>query len=55
MKWVVAKFTDTKDYSVLPINWLLENNTEKLTTSTIKFCKCTPIRSVTSDDPIVWY
>ncbi|XP_025207839.1 uncharacterized protein LOC112603482 [Melanaphis sacchari] len=50
MKWVVAKFIDTKDYSVLPINWLVENETEKLITSTIKFCKWPPIRSVTSDD-----
>jgi len=50
MKWVVAKFIDTKDYSVLPINWLVENTTEKLITSTIKFCKWPPIRSVTSDD-----
>jgi len=36
MKWVVAKFTDTEDYNVLPINWLVENETEKLATSTIK-------------------
>lgn len=50
MKWVVAKFMDTKDFSVLPINWLVETETEKLATSTIKFCKWPPIRSVNSDD-----
>lgn len=50
IKWVVAKFTDTKDYSVLPINWLVENEKAKLTSSTIKFCKWPPIRTVTSDD-----
>jgi len=50
MKWVVAKFTDTKDFSVLPVNWLVQNKTENLTTSTIKFCKWPPIRSVTSND-----
>ncbi|XP_060857763.1 uncharacterized protein LOC132935284 [Metopolophium dirhodum] len=50
MKWVVAKFTGTKDYSVLPINWLVVNENEKLATSTIKFCKWPPIRTVTSDD-----
>lgn len=50
MKWVVVKFTDTKDYSVLPINWLVENETQKLATCTIKFCKWPPLRTVTSDD-----
>lgn len=49
-KWVVVKFTDTKDYSVLPVNWLVETETEKLTTSNIQFCKWPPVRSVTSDD-----
>lgn len=50
MKWVVAKFMDGKDYSVLPINWLVETNKENLATSTIKFCKWPPVRSVNSDD-----
>jgi len=49
-KWVVVKFSDTKDYSVLPVNWLVETETERLTTSNIKYCKWPPVRSVTSDD-----
>jgi len=50
MKWVVVKFGDTRDYSVLPINWLVETKTERLTTGNIKYCKWPPVRSVTSDD-----
>lgn len=48
MKWVVVKFTETKDCSF--INWLVENETEKLATCTVKFCKWPPLRTVTSDD-----
>lgn len=50
MKWVVAKFIVGKDFSVLPINWLVETEVQKLETSTIRFCKWPPLRSVTSDD-----
>jgi len=50
IKWVVVKFTDTKEFSVLPVNWLVETETERLATSSIKFCKWPPIRSVISDD-----
>lgn len=49
-KWVVVKFTDTKDYSVLPVNWLVETETDRLTASNIKCCIRPPVRYVTSVD-----
>lgn len=38
MAWVVALFPDTKEYSVIPINWIInfEANTE------IKYCQWPP-------------
>lgn len=50
MKWVVVKFIDTREFSVLPTNWLVETDTEQLSNSTIKFCKWPTLRSITSDD-----
>lgn len=47
-KWVVVKFVKTKDFSVSPINWLVETNTNQLSTSIIKCCKW-PQRRMTSD------
>eukprot|EP00102_Acyrthosiphon_pisum_P019148 XP_016656358.1 PREDICTED: uncharacterized protein LOC107882486 [Acyrthosiphon pisum] len=48
-KWVIVIFSPKKDYSVVPINWLIETETEKLSTSTIQHCYWPPIR-VTSTD-----
>lgn len=49
-KWMVVKFIETKDYSVvIPTNWLVETQTNKLTISTVQYCKWPPHR-VTSDD-----
>ncbi|XP_022176724.1 uncharacterized protein LOC111038095 [Myzus persicae] len=48
-KWVVVIFSPKKDYSVVPINWLVETETQKLSTSTIQFCYWPSIR-VTSTD-----
>ncbi|CAI6366379.1 unnamed protein product [Macrosiphum euphorbiae] len=47
-RWVVAIFTDTKDFSVVPINWLnLDFNLEDLTQSNIssvQYCRWPPIK-----------
>jgi len=53
-KWVIAIFPESKDYSVIPTNLLVDK--EKLTEGTIKFCRW-PLTRVTSnklkcaDDP----
>lgn len=49
MKWVVVKFIDGKDFSVIPTNWLVETDLENLSKCSVKYCKWPPIR-VTSDD-----
>lgn len=49
MKWVVVKFIVGKDYSVIPINWLIETDTDNLSNCSVKYCKWPPKR-VTSDD-----
>lgn len=49
MKWVVVKFIDGKDFSVIPINWLVETDLENLPKCSVKYCKWPPKR-VTSDD-----
>ncbi|KAE9522949.1 hypothetical protein AGLY_016580 [Aphis glycines] len=36
-KWVVAAFPESSDYSVIPTNWLVDQ--EKLTEGAIKFCR----------------
>lgn len=48
-KWVVVIFSPKKDYSVVPINWLVETETQQLSTSTIQYCYWPSIR-VTSTD-----
>ncbi|XP_015378533.1 PREDICTED: uncharacterized protein LOC107172749, partial [Diuraphis noxia] len=48
-KWVVVIFSPKKDYSVVPINWLVETETQKLSTCTIGYCYWPSIR-VTSTD-----
>lgn len=50
VKWVVVKFIDAKDFSVVPINWLIETDTDNLSMCSVKYCKWPPKRSVTSDD-----
>jgi len=40
----VALFTETKDYSVVPTNWIIESTNN----SSIQFCKWPPIIKVTS-------
>jgi len=40
----VALFTDTKDYNVVPTNWIIESTN----TSSTQFCKWPPITKVTS-------
>lgn len=49
MKWVVVKFIEGKDYSVVPVNWLVETNTNNMSNSSVKYCHWPPKR-VTSDD-----
>ncbi|XP_050059764.1 uncharacterized protein LOC114132292 [Aphis gossypii] len=44
LKWVIVIFTSSKDYSVVPINWLLETEVENLYSSTIKNCYWPPFR-----------
>jgi len=46
MKWVVVKFIEGNDYSVIPINWLIETDSDNLSRC---YCKWPPKR-VTSDD-----
>lgn len=43
-KWVVVTFSLSKDYSVVPINWLIQTDTENLSTCTIKYCYWPPYR-----------
>ncbi|KAL4112270.1 hypothetical protein QTP88_016088 [Uroleucon formosanum] len=50
MKWVVVKFGDTTDFSVLPKNLLVETKTERFTKGNVKYCKWPLVRSFTSDD-----
>lgn len=44
LKWVIVIFTVSKDYSVVPINWLLETEVENLYSSNIKNCYWPPFR-----------
>ncbi|XP_016660506.1 uncharacterized protein LOC107883942 isoform X2 [Acyrthosiphon pisum] len=46
-KWVLAVFPESKDYSVIPINWLVDK--EKLAEGAIKFCRW-PLTRVTSNE-----
>jgi len=43
-KWVVVIFSLSKDFSVVPINWLLETEVENLYSSTVKNCYWPPFR-----------
>lgn len=43
-KWVVVIFASSKDYSVIPVNWLIETDIENLCSSTIKNCYWPPFR-----------
>lgn len=44
-KWVVVIFSISKDYSVIPINWLLETaEVDNLSNSSIKYCYWPPYR-----------
>jgi len=43
--WYVVWFPDLKEYSVIPTNWIVENNDSQ---STAVFCKWPPYK-VTSD------
>lgn len=49
MKWVVVKFIEGKDFSVIPINWLVETDADNMSMCSVKYCKWPPKR-VTSDD-----
>ncbi|CAI6345073.1 unnamed protein product [Macrosiphum euphorbiae] len=48
LKWVIVIFTSSKDYSVVPINWLLETEVENLYSRTIKNCYWPPFRVTSS-------
>jgi len=49
LKWVVVKFIEGKDYSVIPTNWLIETDTDNLSRCSVTYCKWPPKR-VASDD-----
>lgn len=42
-------FVDSKDYSVVPTKWLVQNDTDNLENSSVQFCKW-PLGRVTSTD-----
>ncbi|XP_025191671.1 uncharacterized protein LOC112591933 [Melanaphis sacchari] len=46
---VIVIFLDSKDYSVVPTKWLVQNDSNNLSNSTVQFC-CWPLGRVTSSE-----
>lgn len=49
VSWVIVVFVDSKDYSVVPTKWLVQNDTNNLENSNVRLCKW-PLGRVTSTD-----
>ncbi|XP_060855058.1 uncharacterized protein LOC132932708 [Metopolophium dirhodum] len=49
VSWVIVVFLDSKDYSVVPTKWLVQNDSNNLTNSTVRFCFW-PLGRVSSTD-----
>jgi hypothetical protein len=45
-KWVVVLFFMNKDYSFIPINWLLETEIDNLSSSSVTYCYWPPFRVI---------
>lgn len=47
--WVIVVFDESKDYCVVPTNWLIQNNTNNLLNKTVQLCYW-PLGRVTSTE-----